>query len=576
MNCGMIAEIIDYRGANDIDVKFVDETIILCKTYQNFINGKIRNPNVKIKNRGGKKKNYVGITSVSTQGQRMTIIASRTCKDIDVLFEDGYVAYNKSVANFIKGEILNPSYRELLKSRKKDNQFYEKDNVSYRNCSFHEFVLLDYLSQYGFYKLKHNPSNVLSGLELDLYNENLNGCKIGIEYDGFYIPNLNVGHTIERDTNKNSRCIENGIKLFRIRTLDCPILQDGNSVNITVKDASWLSDDFLKAMNKVIRKINKTTKSSIPLCEKFDSGTLFDKWENLRPISHIGEKSFHTSSNQYVTIIKYVNYHNITCRFDDGSEISGVNYTNFLSGSFAHPSRKSSALREQRMNNTYMSADGYEFKIIEYINVHDISICFEDGYRKKVYFADIKNLKVKHGKFRLGEIKMASNGQIMKLISYRNYYDVDVEFEDGTIVYNQSIQGFRLGHIKNPNYTYRQSKKHEIQQSYIGKQVLNKDGRNMILIDYRTANDITIEFDNGNKVKTTFDKFKKGQVYDVNYRIGEKSYSSQGQIMTIIRYKSSADIDIEFDDGTIREHVKYQMFKKGYIKNPNFKSTFVS
>ena len=50
MNCGMEAEIVKYRGVNDIDIRFADDTVIANKTYYNFLNGKIRNPNIKISN----------------------------------------------------------------------------------------------------------------------------------------------------------------------------------------------------------------------------------------------------------------------------------------------------------------------------------------------------------------------------------------------------------------------------------------------------------------------------------------------------------------------------------------------
>ena len=59
-----------------------------------------------------------------------------------------------------------------------------------------------------------------------------------------------------------------------------------------------------------------------------------------------------------------------------------------------------------------------------------------------------------------------------------------------------------------------------------------------------------------------------------NDRTGEVGYNNNGEEMTIIRYGSMKDIDIQFDDGTIVEHKQYGHFKKGYIKNPFFPSVF--
>ncbi|MGL5649886.1 MAG: hypothetical protein ACRDDY_18805, partial [Clostridium sp.] len=56
----------------------------------------------------------------------------------------------------------------------------------------------------------------------------------------------------------------------------------------------------------------------------------------------------------------------------------------------------------------------------------------------------------------------------------------------------------------------------------------------------------------------------------MNNRVGEKSTSSNGETMTIINYKGANDIDVQFDDGTIIESKGYREFKNGNIKNPNF------
>lgn len=49
MKCGMDAEIIDYRGCKEIDIKFIDGTIVKNQRYENFENGNIQNPNLKNK-----------------------------------------------------------------------------------------------------------------------------------------------------------------------------------------------------------------------------------------------------------------------------------------------------------------------------------------------------------------------------------------------------------------------------------------------------------------------------------------------------------------------------------------------
>ena len=42
--------------------------------------------------------------------------------------------------------------------------------------------------------------------------------------------------------------------------------------------------------------------------------------------------------------------------------------------------------------------------------------------------------------------------------------------------------------------------------------------------------------------------------------------------MKIIAYNNARDVTVQFEDGTIREHVEYAAFKKGWVKKPELKS----
>ena len=53
---------------------------------------------------------------------------------------------------------------------------------------------------------------------------------------------------------------------------------------------------------------------------------------------------------------------------------------------------------------------------------------------------------------RIGETNITNNSQKMTIIGYRNGNDIDIQFEDGTIVKNRTYRRFKEGKIKNPNY----------------------------------------------------------------------------------------------------------------------------
>ena len=51
-------------------------------------------------------------------------------------------------------------------------------------------------------------------------------------------------------------------------------------------------------------------------------------------------------------------------------------------------------------------------------------------------------------------------------------------------------------------------------------------------------------------------------------RLGETSISNSGELMTIIEYRDAKDIDVKFANGGVKQHVLYQNFKAGLVRNP--------
>ena len=54
-------------------------------------------------------------------------------------------------------------------------------------------------------------------------------------------------------------------------------------------------------------------------------------------------------------------------------------------------------------------------------------------------------------------------------------------------------------------------------------------------------------------------------------RVGETAVASNGMLMTIIAYRNTNDIDIQFEDGTILYHKQYNSFSRGQIRYESFK-----
>lgn len=56
---------------------------------------------------------------------------------------------------------------------------------------------------------------------------------------------------------------------------------------------------------------------------------------------------------------------------------------------------------------------------------------------------------------RIGKTSIATNGQKMTITDYNGNANLTIEFEDGVVVYNKTYQQFVSGNIKNPNFEKR-------------------------------------------------------------------------------------------------------------------------
>jgi hypothetical protein len=169
-------------------------------------------------------------------------------------------------------------------------------------------------------------------------------------------------------------------------------------------------------------------------------------------------------------------------------------------------------------------------------------------------------------KDRTGETNIATNGQVMTIVRYNSATDLDIQFEDGTIVYNKEYAQFKRGYIKNPNHMHNS----------IGEVVLATNGQKMQLIKYRDTSDVDVQFEDGTVVyHKHYNAFKKGTVQNPNKpivktinRVGETRIAHNGMRMRVMVYRWNKDIDVQFEDGTVVEHKQYNDFKNGTIKHP--------
>ena len=227
---------------------------------------------------------------------------------------------------------------------------------------------------------------------------------------------------------------------------------------------------------------------------------------------------------------------------------------------------------------------GAEAYVIQDNGSLDILVEFTDGYTKsstrqafnKGNIAnpnyDVKNPKLVRS--NLGERKQMNCGKYCTVIAYRNSMDIDVQFDDGTVVKHRHKDNFIRGTIQYP-----------IDRSLLGQTKRMNCGleatviRDSILEGNRHST-IDVKFEDNTILKNrTRQEFRKGTLSHKKIRealekkkhIGQKKIMNNGLEAEIIAYRCFNDIDIKFNiDNFVKRHVSYGEFNRGALGHPQY------
>lgn len=287
--------------------------------------------------------------------------------------------------------------------------------------------------------------------------------------------------------------------------------------------------------------------------------------------NRIGETAT-SFEGQLMTIIAYRNNKDIDIRFEDGVVVTNKVYRHFKSGTIKNPYKD--ALDRVGKQNT--ATNGQKMTIIAYHNYSNIDIRFEDGtivlnksyseFKKGTILNPNAKTKTKKVISRVGETSLSKKDEKMTIIEYRGSSDIDVEFEDGTIVQHKSYNNFIYGLISNPNYSAKK---------YIGKTNTHKlTGQKMTIIAFRSCSDLDIQFEDGTIVyNKSWQNFRLGKInYSKLNRVGERKIANNGLWMEIVQYTDNNNMTVRFEDDTEVESF-YSSFTKGNIAHPSLRLT---
>lgn len=306
--------------------------------------------------------------------------------------------------------------------------------------------------------------------------------------------------------------------------------------------------------------------------------------------NRVGEKSIHKSTGQEMTLIAYRSCKDVDILFEDGSILKNRTYHNFKVGSVRHPNirtrKPGKYLGHERIGETKVANCGKLMTIIKYRCAQDLDVQFEDGvivrhraysrFRKgQIAHPNMPQLHPNQTKYPVGEQRVNKDGEIVTIIKRHPNCRIDVKFDNGEIRENVSIESFLKGNILSTNKYMRER---------IGTTVKAKNGLKMTVKEYNNFNDITVQFEDGTIVKhRRWQSFVRGYIghptikshkqgRNRKTRVGDTNIAHNGMKMTVIRYRDCHDIDVQFEDGTIVQHKRYSNFKKGNMTNKDTNS----
>lgn len=292
-------------------------------------------------------------------------------------------------------------------------------------------------------------------------------------------------------------------------------------------------------------------------------------------ISHIGEK--HIANNGLeMEIIAYRTREDIDIRFSDGYICEHKTYRSFKNGGVLHPTVRTKPAKSNkpkvinnigRIGEKNIACNGMEMEIIAYRGCKNCDVRFANGIivKDKTYHQFIKGTIGLPTDNRIGETRIAKNGMTLTVIAYRSAEDIDIQFEDGTIVEHRTYAGFLKGTIKYPEH------------KRLGEKKIARNGLWMEIIAYRSATDIDIKFEDGQiRTHASYSNFKKGTVgtpNPISSRVGEITKAGNGMEMKLVEAKDPKKITIQFVDGTLVKERTYTAFVNGTIAHPHIGST---
>ena len=221
-----------------------------------------------------------------------------------------------------------------------------------------------------------------------------------------------------------------------------------------------------------------------------------------------------SSQGQKMKIIEYFDYNNATVEFEEGTIVKNINISNFLKGTVENPNHVRKSKRNWQnhyIGMTVVSKFGLKMTIIEYFSSRNMTVQFEDGYIvKNAKLTDFKKQKslghpkadkskmaIEKAKAKyIGLKSLSSDGFLAEIVEYFSYNNITIQFKDGTFKRSLKVNAFE-------NHKFAKYKNFAMSFKY--KDYLHPCGLKYKLIDYipdvNNQGGAIIEFEDGTIVE---------------------------------------------------------------------------
>lgn len=526
-NQGLEAIVEKYNGVDNIIIRFLSDNTLKTVTKQNLLKGVFRKDKIVSKAdyflSENKDKQFI-----SKDGYSYSIKDKVGYDDILIVFDDEKemkVGLNSVISN----NIYKYTNKEKYEGMMVENKYGEQAKiVEYNGIYDVKIMFLDDFIEKRF---------SLNSIKNKTFKKHVEKSMIDVIRESY------VGNTIKTKDGKFEYTIleaydSNVVKVkFSDGTIRSYPSRDiiGNNVKYIYDIKNAIGKKFLNYKGEEATIIEYRNAKDVDvifndgeMCKnttmaQIRKGLFVKDCENQRSIENMKRKYigkiFSSSNGETATVLDYKNNNEIYVEFSDGYKCYIT--AKHLNRDFAHPLKSSKNIENMKKKYEglfFTTNKGYKCRVLNYISSNNVLIEFlEDKVTKTTLLRSIKTGRVEHpndertvenySKKLLGKTFTSNNGDDAIVIEYNNSKDIKIQFEDGTTS-KVALCKLQIGRFSHPNKS--RMNKEAMANTILGKEVMNSYGMKAVCIKYLSTKEVYMQFEDGVVIRTCKSNISKG------------------------------------------------------------------